>query len=47
MGITQALDPVSMDEQKGCRSLVFAAQHQLIIDRVLTEQDQATTNDIA
>jgi hypothetical protein len=47
MEITQSLDPVLTDEQKGCRSRVFGAQHQLIIDRVLTEQDQQSTKDLA
>jgi hypothetical protein len=35
--IAQALDRVLTDKQKGCQSQVFGAQHQLIIDRVLTE----------
>jgi hypothetical protein len=47
IGIANAVDRVLTDKQKGCRSRVFGAQHQLIIDRVLAEQDRETTKDLA
>ena len=42
MRIAKALDRVVKHAQKGCRSAVFGEEHTLIIDRVLTEQDQET-----
>jgi hypothetical protein len=41
------LEKVLTDEQKGCRSRVYGAQHQLLIDRVITDAVQRDNKDLA
>ena len=45
--IAGQLEKVLTDEQKGCRSRVYGAQHQLIIDRVITEAAKVGKQDLA
>ena len=41
------MEKVLTDEQKGCRSRVYGAQHQLLIDRVITDAVQRENKDLA
>ena len=44
--LAKDLDKILTDEQKGCRTGVYGAQHQLLIDRVVTEAAQKEGKDL-